>query len=45
VTRPFWSAKAICDDAQSNTAAERKRLIRDIETSCKAPNAPSLLSS
>src|SRR5271165_5184452 len=36
VTRPFWSAKAISDDAQSNTAAERTRIIRDMETSCKA---------
>ena len=34
VTRPFWSAKAIWDDAQNNSAAERTRLIRDIETSC-----------
>ena len=33
--RPVSSAKAIWDDAQSNTAAERTRLIRDIETSCE----------
>ena len=34
-TRPVSSAKAIWDDAQSNTAAERTRLILDIETSCE----------